>query len=168
MDELIKNQSVVDIDTSPNWDKVYSGICLLLNKEILLLLNFNEETSVFDGFTILKNQDFEKYRKWEKSELKNIKTWNNKELLNSINLKNFSSLKSSLEYLKNQLIALYTYNNTEEYYVGKINSISDKSISLKPLDTQSNWLDNETINLDEISYIGFGTSYEKDLLKNVV
>lgn len=168
MKDIIKQKLVIDIDTAPNWDKVYSGICLVANSEIVLLLNFNEETAEFDGFTIVKNKDFEKYRVWEKEDYAELKNDNSTELLKGINIENFSDLKSSLKHLISELIAIYTYDDEDSYLVGKILSINDSSIELKLIDKDSKWTGKEKIKIEEISYVGFRTSYETKLIKNVL
>lgn len=168
MKDIIKQKLVIDIDTAPNWDKVYSGICLVANSEIVLLLNFNDGTAEFDGFTIVKNKDFEKYRVWEKEDYAELKNDNSAELLKSINIDNFSDLKSSLKHLMSELIAIYTYDDEDSYFVGKISSINDSSIELKLIDKDSKWTEKEKIKIEEISYVGFRTSYETKLIKNVL
>ena len=168
MKDIIEQKLVIDIDTAPNWDKVYSGICLVANSEIVLLLNFNEETAEFDGFTIVKNKDFEKYRVWEKDDYAELKNDNSAELLKTINVECFSDLKSSLKNLMSELIAIYTYDDEESYFVGKILSINDSSIELKLIDKDSKWTNKEKIKIKEISYVGFRTAYETKLIKNVL
>ena len=168
MKDIIKQKLVIDIDTAPNWDKVYSGICLIANSEIVLLLNFNDETSEFDGFSILKNKDFEKYRVWEKEDYAELKNDNSAELIKAINIESFSDLKSSLKNLMSELVAIYTYDDEESYFVGKILSINENSIELKLITKDSKWTDKEKIKLEKISYIGFRTSYETELIKNVL
>ena len=168
MEEIIKQKLIIDIDTAPNWDKVYSGICLALNQEIILLLNYNDDSFEFDGFSILKVKDFEKYRIWEKEEYKELKNDNSKEEIINLNLEKFIDLKTSLTNLKSELIAIYTYDDENSYFVGKIENLDDKIVELKLISQDSEWLDNRKIDLKNISYIGFRTSYEKELIKNVV
>ena len=168
MKDIIKQKLIIDIDTAPNWDKVYSGICLVATSEIIILLNFNDETAEFDGFSILKNKDFEKYRVWEKEDYAELKNDNSTEQLKNIEIGNFSDLKSSLKNLMSELIAVYTYDDEDSYFVGKIVSINDSSIELKLIDKKSKWTDNELIEFEDISYVGFRTSYESELIKNVL
>jgi hypothetical protein len=168
LEEIIKQKLIIDIDTAPNWDKVYSGICLALNQEIILLLNYNDDTFEFDGFSILKVKDFEKYRVWEKEDYKELKNDNSKEQIKDLNLEMFTDLKTSLTNLKPELIAIYTYDDENSYFVGKIENFEGEMIDLKLISENSEWLDNRKIDLNEISYIGFRTSYEKELIKNVV
>ena len=143
--DIIKQKLVIDIDTAPNWDKVYSGKCLVANSEIILLLNFNDETGEFDGFSILKNKDFEKYRVWEKEDYAELKNDNSVEQIKGINIDNFCDLKSSLNYLKSELIAIYTYDDEDSYFVGKILSINDSSIELKLINKDSKWTNKEKL-----------------------
>lgn len=163
MEDIIKQKLVIDIDTAPNWDKVYSGICLVANSEIIMLLNFNDETGEYDGFSILKNKDFKKYRIWEKEDYTELKNDNSKEQLKNLNIQDFTDLKSSFRSLISELIAVYTYADQESYFVGKVLSINNRWIELKLIDKESKWIDNKKIELDKISYVGFRTSYEIEL-----
>lgn len=167
MEEIIKQRIIIDIDTAPNWNKVYSGICLVANSEIIMLLNFNEENGEFDGFSILKNKDFEKYRTWDKEDYKELINDNSAEKLCEIKSNEFLDLRTSFENLKNELIAIFTYNDEESYYVGRIISINQKSLELEKIDKKSNWVGKELIEFEDISYIGFRTEYELKLSKNV-
>ncbi len=167
MENYIKQQAIVDIDTSPNWEILSTGICLLLNKNVVLLLNLNTDNLEFDGYTVLRGWDFEQYRAWDESELKTVKSNNSSELISNINLDHFSNFQTTLENLMGELVAIFLYGDTETYYVGKVVDVSNKELRLLMIDEDSNWLDFETLNLKEVSSIGFGTKYEKGLLENL-
>jgi hypothetical protein len=167
MENLIKQQAIVDIDTSPKWEMISTGICLLYNKNVVLLLNLNEDNLEFDGYTVLRGWDFEQFRAWDENEVKTIKNNNSSELISNINLDHFSNFQTTLENLKGELVAIFLYGDTETYYVGKVVDVSNKDLLMLPIDEDSNWLDLETIKLKEVSYIGFGTKYEKGLLENL-
>ena len=166
MEDIIKQKLVIDIDTAPNWDNVYSGICLIANAEIVLLLNFNEDTGEFDGFSILKSKDAQKYRIWEKEEYQELKNNNSEALLKDFTAEHFTDFKTALNHLKTELIAVYTYDDQEAYYVGKLITSDADVVELQLLNENSEWVNIEKINPNEISYIGFKTSYEQELLKN--
>lgn len=167
MENIIKQQAIVEIDTSPKWEMLSTGICLLLNKNVVLLLNLNTDNLEFDGYTVLRGWDFEQYRAWDEAEVKTVKNNNPNELINSINLDHFSNFQTTLENLKGELVAMFLYGDTETYYVGKVVDVSNKDLLLLMIDEDSNWLDLETFNLKEVSSIGFGTKYEKGLLENL-
>ena len=77
----------IDIKTSSRADeKEYFGLCIAYNEEILVLLNFNEETLVYDGFTIFRNFDVEFYREWDSVDFAKLKQDNSEALLNDIDL----------------------------------------------------------------------------------
>jgi hypothetical protein len=166
LEDIIKQKLVIDIDTAPNWDNVYSGICLVANPGILVLLNFNDDTGQFDGFSMLKGKDSEKYRIWDKEDYQDLKNNNSEELLKDFTVEHFTDFKNSLNNLKSELIAVYTYDDQESYYVGKIVSLDDETLEIHLLNENSEWMETEKINYDEISYIGFKASYEQELLKN--
>jgi len=168
MEEAIKNKSIIDIDMLPNWDAIYCGICLQINDLILLMLNFNKELGKFDGFTLLKSKDLGKYRIWETEEYSQVQNDNREELINSINFEYFSNLKTALSNLKGELISVFTYDSTESYFVGKIEKINQSSIVLKLINESSEWIKSEIFNFDEISYVGFRTAYELEIMNNVL
>jgi len=168
MEEAVKNKSIIDIDMLPNWDSIYCGICLLINDQIILILNFSEELEKFDGYTLLKSKDLGKYRTWELEEYSQLKNDNKDEFINSINIEDFSDLKSALSNLTNELISVFTYDDTESYFVGQIEKINKNSIVLKLINESSEWIESEKFDFDEISYIGFRTTYEIELNNNVL
>ncbi len=80
-----------------------------------------------------------------------------------------NSFHDSLEALREkELVAIFTSEDNNSYYVGKIESLTDTKVKLKLLSESSEWLDVIDIVTDDITYIGFETSYEKDLIKNVL
>ncbi len=167
LEDISKQRLIIDIDTAPNTDNVYSGMCLLANSNIVMLLNFNEENGEFDGFTIVKNKDVEKYRTWEEDEYLELKNDNSQSLTSNIDLKKFSDLETSLKSLISEFVAIFTYDDENEYFVGKILSVNSNSVELHLVDEDAKWCEIEVVKLSDISYLGFDTSYEKDLKKNV-
>ena len=165
MENIIKQKLVIDIDTAPNWDNVYSGICLVANPEVVVLLNFNDDSGEFDGFSMLKGKDSEKYRIWDEEDYQDLKNNNSEVLLKGFNAGHFRDFKTALSNLKSELIAIYTYDDEESYYVGKIVSLDADTLEIHLLNENSEWMETEKINYDEISYIGFKASYEQELLK---
>ena len=165
MEDIIKQKLVIDIDTPPNWDNVCSGICLVANQEIILLLNFNDESGEFDGFSIFKNTDFERYRIWNKEDYFELKNDNSFKLLEKTNFDDFIDFKTSFNLLSTELVSIYTYTDEDSFYVGRILSINKDSVEIKLIDKESKWTDIETIALDEISCVEFRSSYEMELTK---
>ncbi len=52
----------------------------------------------------------------------------------------------------------------DSYFVGRIENLSENKVELKLLNEDAEWIGNEKIKIEEITYIGFRTSYEKELL----
>jgi hypothetical protein len=167
LEDIIKQKVVIDIDTAPNWDNVSSGICVVANQDIIILLNFNEESGEFDGFSIFKNTDFEKYRIWNKEDYVEIKNNNSYEILEKTKFDDFLDLETSLKKLKPELISIYTYDDENSFYVGRILSVNKDSVEIRLVDKESKWTDIEIIELNEISCIGFSSSYEMKLAKTL-
>lgn len=168
MEDIIKNKQIIDIDTAPNTDNVYTGMCLVANREILMLLNFNEDKGEFDGYTIVQDKDVEKYRIWEEDEYSELKNDNSEELIANLNLNNFLNLETSLKSLISEFVAIFTYDDEDTFFVGKVISVNNDSVELHLVDKDAKWFDIEVIKLNDISYLGFDTLYEREIKKKVL
>ena len=169
MEEFITNKTPIYVDLSPNRDEVYGGICTKWNEEILVLINLNDETNQYDGCSILLNQDVEKYRELDPTELSEIKNHNSADFENSIDVLNLNNLTDCLSVLQlKDLVAIFTKDDDKSYYVGKITDVNENSIKLRLLDENAKWIETETINISEINYIGFDTKHEIELLENAL
>lgn len=168
MEELAEEKLIIDIDLAPNVDDVYTGKCLVANSEIVMLLNFDEENGEFDGFTIVKNSDIEKYRTWEEEDYAELKNDNSESLIANIELSKFTDLESSLKNLNSKFVAVFTYDDEDDFFVGKVLSVKNDSVELYLVDEDSKWTDIEVVKFSDISYLGFDTEYEREIQKNVV
>ena len=120
MEEIAEQRLIIDIDLAPNVDDVYTGKCLVANSEIVMLLNFDEENGKFDGYTIVKNSDVEKYRTWEEKDYAELKNDNSENLIANINLNDFTDLENSLKSLVSEIVSIFTYDDEDSFLVGKI------------------------------------------------
>jgi len=168
MEEIAEQRLIIDIDLAPNVDDVYTGKCLVANSEIVMLLNFDEEDGEFDGFTIVKNSDVEKYRNWEEEDYTELKNDNSKSLIANIELNKFRDLESSMRNLISKFVAIFTYDDEDTFFVGKVVSVTNNSVELYLVDEDSKWTDIEVIKFSDISYIGFDTKYEKEIKNNLL
>jgi len=75
-----------------------------------------------------------------------------------------------LSELENEeLIAVFTEADDDSYFVGQIKNLTENEAELKLMNEDAEWIENKKINIAEITYIGFRTSIEKELLnKNVL
>jgi len=169
MENAIKNRIPIHVDLQPNRDEVYSGICLKDNKEVFIFICFNEETKEFDGFAILRSQEIERYRYWDKEELDEIIIDNHSDFIDKLPLDKMNSFNECLYTLREQkLIAIFTADDNDSYFVGKIENLNDTDLTLKLISGTSEWLNSIDIRIEDITYIGFDTSYERELIKNVL
>jgi hypothetical protein len=168
LEEIVEQRLIIDIDLAPNVDDVFTGKCLIANSEIVMLLNFDEENGEFDGFTIVKNSDVEKYRAWEKEDYTELKNDNSESLIANIDLNNFTDLENSLKSLVSEIVAIFEYDDENSFFVGKILWATNDSVEIRLIDEESNWSDTEIIKLSDISYLGFDTEYERKIKKNLV
>ncbi|WP_430406082.1 hypothetical protein [Fluviicola sp.] len=167
LEDAIKLRRLIDIDTAPNTDNVYTGICLVANSEIIMLLSLDEENGEFDGFTIVQNKDVEKYRIWEEEDYSELKNDNSESLIASVDLNNFTDLETSLKSLTSDLVAIFTYEDENTFFVGEVLSVNKNSVELHLVSGDAKWLENIVIMLSDISYLGFDTSYEREIKKKL-
>ena len=166
MENEIKNEIPIHVDLSPNRDVLYSGICLKSNDEIFVFICFNEETKEFDGFAVIRNYEIDKYREWDDEELNEIKNHNSSEFIDKLPLDKMNNMFECLSELKNgKLIAIFNETDDDSYFVGKIKNLSETEVELKLLNEDAKWIGSEKIKISEITYIGFDTNYEKELMK---
>jgi len=170
MQETIKNRIPIHVDLAPNRDEVYSGICLKTNENIFVFICFNDETKEFDGFAIIRNFEIDKYREWDEKELSEIKNNNYTEFIGKLPLEKMNNMSECLSELENEeLIAIFTETDDDSYFVGQIKNLTENEVELKLMNEEAEWIENEKIKIAEITYIGFRTSIEKELLnKNVL
>nr|WP_315248107.1 hypothetical protein [uncultured Flavobacterium sp.] len=165
MEDLAKKRFVIDVDLAPTVDAVYTGMCLIANLEIIMLLSFDEEKEEFDGFTIVKNNDVEKYRTWNRNDYLELKNDNSKDLIEKIDLDKFLDIKSSLKSLTSKLVTLFTYGDEDSFYLAKILSVKNDCVELLLVDQYSVCNEIKVIKINDISYIGFDTQYERKYSK---
>ena len=166
MKNEIRNRIPIHVDLAPNRDEVHSGICLKSTDNIFIFVRFNEETYEFDGFAIIRGYEVEKYREWDDEELGEIKNNNFTDFLGKLRLEKMDDLFQCLSELKTQkLISVFNGTDDDTFFVGHIENLTENYVELKLMNEAAEWSDNEKINIDEITYISFDTSYEKELLK---
>ncbi|HEX8013633.1 MAG TPA: hypothetical protein VF465_00240 [Flavobacterium sp.] len=165
MEDLAKKRFVIDVYLTPTVDAVYTGMCLIANLEIIMLLSFDEEKGEFDGFTIVKNNDVEKYRTWNRNDYLELKNDNSKDLIEKIDLDKFLDIKSSLKSLTSKLVTLFTYGDEDSFYLAKILSVKNDCVELLLVDQYSVCNEIKVIKINDISYIGFDTQYERKYSK---
>lgn len=158
---------LIDIQCSTRIDeREFSGICLLHNDDVLMFLNFNEETAQFDGFTLLRNEDFESYAEWEGEDFEDLKNDNSKELIGTINPDDYKTFELAIEKLKSTVVAVFDDEELDSYYVGKVEGLKDNQLSLKLISEEAEWMDSKSFDFDSIWYIGFDSEYEKQLMND--
>ena len=160
---------LIDVTTSDRiGEKEFSGICILHTSEVLMLLNFNEETAEFDGFSLLRNEDFEAYSEWEEEDFEEIKKDNSKALIGDINPEDYSTFELALKKRQSTLVAVFNDEDLDSYYVGRVEGLKDDMLTLHLINEEAEWIETISLSLSSIWYIGFGTTYENELMKNAL
>ena len=75
---------------------------------------------------------------------------------------NFFQCLSELK--REELITIFDESEDDTFYVGQIANLTENCVELKLINEDAEWRGNEKININEITYMGFGTSYERELL----
>ena len=162
--DYVKRKLQIDIDLEPTRDLIYSGVCLKYNKYIFLLLNFDECKKQYNGYTVFRNKEVNRYRLWDKNEKNGLKKNNSREYLNALPLGKMNTFYSCLnEAAKLGLIAFHTNDDDSCYGVGKITSINRKYVNFRLLDTKGKWLRYKKFKIRDINYFSFDTEYERKL-----
>lgn len=164
----LENQ-FIDIDFAPVKKMIYCGYCIKQSNQLIILMNFNSRSKQFDGFTVFRPKDITRYRYWSKSEIKEIKKDNRSDLLSLLDVKKMKSFYSCLKYIDNNiLVAIYTNNNIDEYFVAKVIKLNRNSVKLKLINQNSQWKGSVKLLLSDIDFFGFLTKYEILLLKKAI
>jgi len=168
MQEAIKNKVPIKIDLRPNRDEVHSGICLKMTEDVAIMVCYNNELKEFDGYAIVRSYEIERFRPFEKWELAEIKNDNFGEFDNVLPIDKMNNLHNCLFELKsNKLLSVYTELDDESYFVGRIVDLNAKTVELQLISDEIEWIDNEIVELDKITYIGFESQYEKDFINEL-
>ncbi len=166
MSEYIKHQTPIDIALDKEKEHLYSGICLKENRYVFIIVNFNEDTKEFDGVTVFRNKDVLAYLEWDEEDEAEIKNNNFPTFRDLIDLNKMNSFSSSLkEAAKTSLIAIFTGLYDEDYYVGELVEVNRKQAIFRLIDENKKWIGEKVFNIKDISFFGFATAYEKELLK---
>lgn len=168
MENEIRNRIPIHVDLAPIRNELYSGIGLKSNGEVFIFLCFNEETKEFDGYAIIRDYEIEKYREWDEEELTEIENENSSDFIDKLPLERMNNMFECLLELKGKkLIAVFTDSDDNSYYVGQIQNLTNEEVELRLINEDAEWIENEVISIKEITYIGFDTTYEIELIKTL-
>jgi hypothetical protein len=155
----------IDIALDKQKEIVFSGIELYSNDEILVFINFNEESAEYDGYSVFRIKDIYAYSEWTQEDFDEVKKDNSWYFKNKLKINGEQSFKSILKRSSDLgLIAFFTDIADEDYYVGKLNSIKGDEVVFNLIDEDKDWMGIKKINIDEICYFGFATTYEIELM----
>lgn len=168
MKNAIKNEIPVEITISDG-ERVYVGICLKETPELLVLVNLDVDMKGYTGVSIILSEDIESFRYIDDVEeivslnLDQVGAYRNRLPLNKI-----EDMKSAIKNLSDEpLMALYTVDDSDSYFVGKVEKTNKSIFEFKTVDPDGNWSEVLEIAYDGVTYIGFDTDYERGLLKKV-
>lgn len=160
----MKENSLVDLDFAPKQDLVYSGKLIKVNRQICVLVNYDDRKKRFDGISIFRTKNISRYRFWTKDERDSIKRNNEREYIDLLALSKMSTLYSSLKNIEaGRLIAFFTGNTSEEYLVARVINLDRKVVTVRTVDQQGKSYATRKLPISSIDYISFLTEYEKRL-----
>lgn len=160
----MKENSLVDLDFAPKQDLVYSGKLIKVNRQICVLVEYDERKKRFAGVSIFRTKNISRYRLWSRDERSSIKQNNVLEYTELLELSKMSTLYSSLKHIdQNRLISFFTDNNIEDYWVGRIVNVNRTVVTVRTVDKQGKSYATRKLPIKSIDYIGFLSDYEKRL-----
>ncbi len=164
MEEIKK---IIDINL-PKRDLIWTGICVERNKNVSILINYDEKKKEFNGYTVFKSKEIKRYRYWGKNECRGVKIRTSFRFMDKIKSKNsktfYSSLKEASQF---GLIAFFVENKTNSYFVGQLTSVNNEFANFRLIDRKARWARYKKIKLKNINFFSFGTVYERTLFKKV-
>jgi hypothetical protein len=160
----MKENTLIDLDFAPKQDLVYSGKLLKVNRQICVLVNYDDRKKKFDGVTIFRTRNIARYRLWSGDERKSIKLNNVSEYVALLDLKKMSTLYSALKNIDpGRLIAFFTENRSDEYIVGRVIALDRTVVTVGTVDKHGKRYATRKLPINKIDYISFLSEYETRL-----
>ena len=72
----VTKRSLIDVDLSPARDVVHTGVCLKSSRYVFLMVNYDDRKKEYDGYTVFRDKEIDRYRLWTREEKKEIKNNN--------------------------------------------------------------------------------------------
>lgn len=165
MENAIEKHIPLYVDMLPIRDEFFTGICLKANEEIFLLVTFDDSMGCYDGLTLLKNQEIGNFRHLDEEELAAIEVNNWALIANGIPLSTLNSFSDFFKWIKKsgKLISIFTNQNGDSYYVGKVIDVLKDAIEVKLIDENGKWFKQDVIGFAQIDSVSFDTYYEREL-----
>jgi hypothetical protein len=162
------HNQLIDLAFSTGSDHIHSGYCIRQSRHIVVLNNFDTRTKRFDGFTVFRVRNISGYRPWTEEQTKSIKKDERQEQIAQIDPDKMNTLYSVLQSLgKENLVAVFTENETSDYWVARITALTKEAVTLKLVDTDGEWMGTKKVKIDQIDSLSFLTKYEKRLQKKI-
>jgi hypothetical protein len=169
MKKMVSTRVPIYIDLAPNIDWVEGGFLLKANKSISVFARYDGLKKRFDGFSVFRDRDIFRYRKWDKEEKQELKGNNHKELLNVLPLESMNTFYSCVKTAcKFGLVEFYDSGNPFSFYLGKAISVSREKTVFRLVSKSGKWSGKKTISTDKIDFIIFCSAYTKRMEKKLL
>lgn len=164
LEELANEGSLVDLDMAN--DPILTGAILAVGPESLLIQRFDDECMTFTGWSIVMTKVLNRYR----PESSFVSTFVEKKGLRPKSPRriDLASIRGTLEWLHAEWPLIMVHRSVRfpgELQVGSLAAFSDKTLTLKRIDTDAEWDDTYRIRLEDVTRIDFGGHYERALLE---
>lgn len=167
LDSAIAKQKVIEVN-SYNEKISYSGVCIFASSEVWVLVNYDLENGIFDGYTIFKSSKVDSYSIYDQKSLIKSKNTINSYIDGFKNFYQFDSFEEMFfEISKVYLTAIFVKETMNEYYVGKLIKNNSKSFVIQTYRTDGEIGVTRRILKNNLKYFSFGTNYEKEL-ENII
>lgn len=165
MENAILKHTPIYVDMLPVRDEFFTGICLKANENIFLIVTFDDSMGCYDGMTVLKNQEIGNFRPLDEEELAAIEVNNWATVSTGVPLATLNSFGDFFKWLKKsgKLISIFTNQNGDSYYVGKVLDVMNDAVEVKLIDENGKWFKQDVIGFKYIDSISFDTFYEREL-----
>jgi hypothetical protein len=163
----IERRLPIVIDLYPTRDVMYSGVCIKQNRHVFILVNYNEKMRNFDGYTIFRNREVSRYRLWDADEIARANRGTLRAYLGVLPLEKMNTLHTCIrEASRMGPIALFTGKDESSYYETYLTSMDCDTARFRLLRPHRQRPRHLKMQIADINYIAFDSSYERKLSKN--
>jgi len=160
LNKVIDKKRVIEISLF-NETVFYSGVCIKATNSFWLIVNYNLDKGVFDGFSVFRNEDVDSYSVYVKKDLFMEKD-NLEDYLNILpEVNDTETFYSCLHLFSSfKILAVSLEKKINSYYVGVFEKIENSELHIKVINTDFILDERKKIDIEKIVFFSFYTSYE--------
>jgi hypothetical protein len=161
-----ENKYLIEFDRRPKIQGRIAGFVLGFNDSLILLHLLDWNTFTLNGFVVIRVQDINRQRIFDKKDYWQSKAARVKRLKPIRPGVSISSLEKAIVSASKAfaLIAIEKELIAEgKMWIGKLAGFTKKTVSIRGLNPSAEWIKESKFNLGEITCLGFGGGYETAL-----